>query len=377
MKRWHIVVLVTLLCLGISVVIGYRMGVRLLQAKVMDALGAGSNIAELRVNWFSLEVLGLSIEAPNNWPAARTLQAERVRIVPNLLSLLTKQIHISSIVVERPYLSVLRIPGKLIMVPSLTERTTKTGAKRDGSSDREVTISKIELQDGSLDLFDSTVSRPPLKTRFEQIHAEIRDVTVPWTAARILFDLTAIVKGATRDGRAEISGWVGPGKKKDSSSQIILDEADLVSLQPYLIRRNEARITRGTLDLKLDTEIRDSKLDGKGKVVIRDLEFAPSRGLFDTFMGMPRSAVISFLENHENAIDTDFTLKGDTSKPSFSLNEAIGTRIAAALAGQLGVSIKSVAEGLGELGRKGVEGAGSVAEGVGSALRDLFGGNKK
>jgi hypothetical protein len=38
-------------------------------------------------------------------------------------------------------------------------------------SHRAVTISKIELQDGVVELFDATVSRPPLKTRLEQVDA--------------------------------------------------------------------------------------------------------------------------------------------------------------------------------------------------------------
>jgi hypothetical protein len=69
--------------------------------------------------------------------------------------------------------------------------------------------------------------------------------------------------------------------------------------------------------------------------------------------------------------------KGDTSHPNFSLNESLSTRIATAIAGQLGVSVKGVAEGLGTLGRKGLEGAGGVVEGVGSAVKQLFGGGKK
>jgi hypothetical protein len=73
----------------------------------------------------------------------------------------------------------------------------------------------------------------------------------------------------------------------------------------------------------------------------------------------------------------EFTLKGDTDNSNFSPNENLSTRIAASMAATLGVSIKNVAEGIGTLGRKGVEGAGSVAEGVGSAAKRLFGGATK
>lgn len=375
MKRWQVIVLAVVLVLGAAVAIGFRLGVRLVQGKIVEALGPGSRIAELKVNWFSIEVLGLSIDGPRGWPAARTLEAERVTIVPDLRSLLTDQIRIASIVVERPYLSMLRTPGKLIMVPSLTEREASKADARSNGPARAVMISTIELKNGSIELFDATVSRPPLKIRMEQIEAVINDVGAP-AAGRTSFDLAAIVKGVKRDGRAKVTGWVGPGAR-DSSSRIVLAAVDMVALQPYLVRKNETQVTRGTLDLNLHSEVRNNNLDGKGKVVIKDLEFAPGRVLLDTFMGVPRNAVIGFLKDHNNAIDVDFVLKGDTSNPSFSLNESLSTRIAAAMAGQLGVSIKNVAEGLGTLGRKGVEGAGGVVEGVGSAVKRLFGGEKK
>jgi hypothetical protein len=373
MKRWQVVVIAVVVITGIAVVAGYRMAVRLLQDKVVDALGPGSRLTELKVNWFSIELLELSIDAPKGWPAARTFEAERVTIIPDLRTLFTDKIRISSIVIEKPYLSVLRNPGKLIMVPSLTER--EKNQSNDGSSqasDRAVMISTIELKDGSLDLYDATVSRPPLRTRMEEIHAKIQDVAAP-AAEKTRFDLTGIVKGIKRDGRAKVNGWVGPGAR-DSSSRIKLEAVDLVALQPYLVKRNEAKVAKGTLDLNLASEVRNNNLDGKGKVVLQDLEFAPARGYFDTFMGLPRNAVISFLKDNNNAIDVDFTLKGNTSNPNFSVNENLSTRIATAMAGQLGVSIKNVAEGLGTLGRKGMEGAGAVVEGVGSTVKRLFGG---
>jgi hypothetical protein len=373
-KRWHIIALSSVLLIGILTVVGYHVGVRLLQARIVDALGPGSSIAELKVNWFSVEVLGLSIEGPKGWPAARTLQVERVKLFPSLHSLFTRQIHIASIIMERPYLSVVRSPGKFVALPNMT--TAADGKKKGNNSDssaRGVTVAKIELQDGVLEFFDSTVRRPPLKTRLEQIDGVIWDISP--SATKTQFDLMAIVKGIRRDGRAQASGWVGPAHK-DSSSRIALDGVDLVSLQPYLVKSNEVQVVNGMMDLTLNSEVRDNIINGKGKVVLRDLEFS-SRGLFDTFMGIPRSAVINFLKNHDNAINLDFTLQGDASHPNFSVNEALSTRIAAAMAGQLGVNIRGVVEGVGTLGRRGEETAEGAAEGVGAALRGLFGGTKK
>jgi hypothetical protein len=79
------------------------------------------------------------------------------------------------------------------------------------------------------------------------------------------------------------------------------------------------------------------------------------------------------LQDNNNAVDVNFLLKGDTRHPNFSLNEDLSTRVATAMARRLGVDIKSVAEGIGTFGRKGMEGAGSLVEGIGSAIKDLFG----
>ena len=220
------------------------------------------------------------------------------------------------------------------------------------------------------------MSRPPVKTRLERVGAVIRNITAPSLQTRTHIESAAIVKGIRRDGRARVSGWVGPNRA-DSSSQITLDGVDLVSLQPYLVKIGEAQVKKGTLDLRLNSDMRASRLDGKGKIIIRDLEFAPSRGYLETFMGIPRSALINFLKNNENAIDVDFVLTGDTSNPSFSINEAIATRVAMGMAAELGVSIRGLAEDFGTLGRRGVEGVAGVAEGVGSVIRGLFGGSRK
>lgn len=369
MKRLPIILAAFLVVVAIVIVAAYRMGVRLLQHEVVAALGPGSRLTELKVNWFTIELLGLSIDAPKGWPAARTLEAERVVITPDLRSLIGRKVRIFSIVVERPYLSILRSPGKLTFVPTLTQRERRVKSAEE--SGREVAVARIELKDGSLDFYDATVSRPPLKTKIEEVEALIQDVEVP-AAQKTSFEISGIVKGVRRDGRATATGWVGPGAR-DSSSHVNLEDVDLVALQPYLVKKHDARVARGTLDMKLVSEVRNDNLNGKGRMVLKDLTFAPGSGLFDTFMGVPRNAVVSFLKDHNGAIDVDFTLSGNTRHPNFSLNEDLSTRVAAAMAGQLGVGIVGVAEGLSTIGRKGVEGASNVVEGVGSAVKRLFG----
>jgi hypothetical protein len=47
------------------------------------------------------------------------------------------------------------------------------------------------------------------------------------------------------------------------------------------------------------------------------------------------------------------------------------------MAGELGVNIKSVAEGIGTLGRRGLEEAGSLVEGVSASIKGLFSSHQK
>ena len=64
MKRWQVILLTTIVLVVLAVLGGYRMGVQMLQDKVVGALGPGSHLTELKVNWFTLELLGVRIDAP-------------------------------------------------------------------------------------------------------------------------------------------------------------------------------------------------------------------------------------------------------------------------------------------------------------------------
>lgn len=300
-----------------------------------------------------------------------------MEIVPSLRSLLSDQIRIGSITVVRPYLSMLRTrEGKLRVVPSLLERAPAKGKAAAGPPARRVAIARIELEDGVVELFDATVAQPPLKIRLEKLEASVRDVLVPALTGKSRFDMAAIVKGVQRDGRAKVAGWL-EAATKDSSVKMELRSLDMVAFQPYLSKASETRVQRGRLDLDLQSDVSKNRLRAPGRVTISDLEFSPAHGALDTFMGLPRSGVVSFLKNKDDKIAVNFLLEGDINNPQFTLNEAFATRVASSLAETLGVSIRGVAEGVGGLGRKGAEAVGETAKGLGGALQQLFGGQKK
>jgi Domain of Unknown Function (DUF748) len=377
-KRWGLIALVILVVLIAGGIVGFRVAVGVLKGKVVEALGPDSEITGLRVGWTSVDVEGLRIKAPRGWPAADTLRAERIAIVPSLRSVFSGQFRVHSITIVRPYLSVLRTnDGQLQMIPSLLVgaigKGTPAGSPAPAAAPRTVTVGRITLSDGVLELFDATVTQPPLRIRLEQIRATVRDVVLPALTGKIGLDLAGVLKGVQRDGTVTIAGWAEIASK-DSSLHTTLRSVDLVALQPYLIKARETGVQKGTLDLDLQSDVRENRLKAPGKLTISDLELTPAKDAFGTFMGVPRDAVVASLKNKDNKIAVNFVLEGDINNPQFSLNEALTTRLASSIAETLGVSLGGVAKGVGGLGQKGVAAAGEAAKG---AVQQLFGGKEK
>lgn len=333
-------------------VVAFRIAVESLRGKVVEALGPGTEIAALHVGRSSVEVEGLRIRAGPGWPAGDALRADRVIVAPSMKTLLSGRARIGSITIVKPYLSVVRTrDGRIRAVPSLVASPWLPLARTIG-------VTRVTIAGGVVDLFDATVSQPAWRIRFEQVYASIEEMAAPMLAGKNRFEIAAVVKGVHRHGRAHISGWAEV-TTRDASVRTVLRSVDLIALQPYLVRAGETRVQRGALDLDLDSEIREHRFRAPGRVRISDLEFAPTRGVWDTFMGVPRTAVVSFLKDKDGAIDLDFVIEGDLENPDFVLQEALTKRIASAVAERLGVSIRG------------------VVEGVGGVIRDFFGGRKK
>ena len=369
-------VLIVLALIGIMVLGGFaawHVAIRSLKSQVEQALGPQGEVREIRVGLTGIEILDIRIRAQKNsgWPSEDELRAKRIVVTPNILDLLTARLSIDSIRIDEAYIAMLRTRnGQVKVIPSLLDPTETTAGKSatiradqsSGNKGRQIAIGKILLNAGAVEFFDASVRATPVKLRLEQIDARLGKILLPQLTGHTAIKIDGVIKGNRQDGQLAIDGSMELATK-ESGLSTKLRGIDMTVLQPYLIRTAETGVRRGTLDLDLKSSVAKGKLRAPGTLTLSDLELASSSG---TFMGLPRTAMIGMMKDKKGRLSVKFVLEGDVNDPEFSLNEQMTMRLSASLANSLGISLESLAKGVGRLG------SGS-ASGIGESVQKLFG----
>lgn len=373
-RRWPWILAGSSLLLGALLFFGFRVGLRTFEARIVAALGPGAKVESIHAGTTAVELTGITIPADDGWPASDAFRATRVRVVPAWRSLLGDHAEIAKIEVDEPYLSILRTPdGRLRMLPSMleAEEPAKDAPAAAGETrSRQVTIQEIVLRGGTLDLYDGSVAKKPWRLRLTALDATVQDVIAPALDGRVPLELHALLDGPHQDGQVALKGWVTPASR-DLVLRADLREIDLMALEPYLVQAAKARLSRGTLDLTLDAKVEQKHLHAPGHLTFSKVAFAPGASPKARVLGVPRDALLAAMRAKGGHIALDFSLDGNIDDPHFSLNEAFATRVAVALAEDLGLSVSGLVEGTIGLGLDGLEGAGRAAGGVGGLLRKL------
>lgn len=366
LRRLLIVFAVLLVLIGAGAVFGLHYAAGTLRDKVREALGPESEIADIQLGWSAVEVTGVRVPAPKDWPTGDALRAERIVVTPDLDALFSnRQVKINRIVVDKAYLSVLRTrDGRIRLLPGMLEKPAQPKPADDGKDEAQpipIDIEAVQLNDAALELFDASIAKPAHKIRLEQMQAKVGPLHLPDLKGHSSLDLQGVAKGVRRDGKFSIAGWLEVASK-DSEIATKLHGVDLVALQPYLIKASETGVRQGTLDLDLKSTVKQNRLHAPGTLTVSQLELSTGSGGMATFMGMPRAAVIGMLKDKNGRITVNFALDGRLDDPRFSLNEAFMKRIGASMAEGLGISLGSVAKGV-----------GSATQSITSGLGKLFG----
>ena len=369
--------LLTAACVAIALTIGffaaYRLALNELRVQVLNALGPDAEIGDIDLSFRAIQISALKLKSPAGWPAKYALSADAITIIPNLTSLFTDTIVISLIKAEHATLVVVRDRGgKMRMMPGLTERKASSSKNAgDGASTAmRILIGEVMLKDSSVSFFDAGARSPPLEIKLDNVNARLSNLRMPGLADKSNINISATIKGPVHQGTLSVDGWMVMANK-DSDIKTIVRGADIVSLEPYLIKKAETGVRKGVLDLDLHSKISTERVSAPGVLRLKDLELGSDGGT-GTFMGMPRDAVIGMLRERDGGITIPFTIAGNLNDPNFALDSAFKARVGLAAAATLGLTIRDLIDVFGN--RKDTSGesdgnAGKVIE----ALKGLFG----
>lgn len=260
------------------------------------------------------------------------------------------------------------------LAPNGNGRNTK---KDNGAAGRSsLLIKKITMSDGELLYLDSKASQPPHRIRLTGIAWQIDHLALPFDNTWTTYSFSARIPGAAN---AAALTWEGKTlcRTLDTDARIALRGLDIRDFKPYYHKKGDAEVTRGTLAMTIDLGVRNKIIDAPGRAVIRDLEFAPARGLGGKFLGAPRSLVIKLLQSGNNEISLDFVVEGDLGDPQFNLSESLVKRMTVGLAKGLGLTVVDAGRSVVELGAKGVGQVGKGIIGIGKGVQGLFKRDKR
>jgi hypothetical protein len=344
----RLLILAFALALVLAALLGaYHVALQRLDGALRQALGPRASVGAIELGLTGLTVRDLHVAAGPGWPADEELHAGAVRVRPDLASAFSGAWRVQRIEVEDARLVLLRTrEGRLRLLPSMLEAApAATPAASAGARSKKVLIDHVELRNAKVDLFDASLKLPrPHRVQLADLNASLDTLAVPAFDQAMKIDLEAVFKGPVHDGRLALKGKLTPATK-DAQMHGELHGADLLALQPYLLKVADGGVKKGRLDLEMDARVQAQKLKAPGLLTLTGLELNDGSGVMGRFAGMSRQAALASLRKHDR-IELNFTLEGRLDDPGFSVNDSLAMRFATGLADALGVSMEGVVEGV-------------------------------
>jgi hypothetical protein len=364
-KRIAIAVVGVVAVLVVAALAGLYLVQRELKARLTEALGPLGTAERIDVGFSTIRLTNVHLRAPKGWPAADTLRADHVTIEPDIRDLLRRRVHLRNIAIDGFDLSVLRTAdGRIQLLPNLRRSLNRSSASEGKApAAREKLIDHISFEGGTFEFYDLTVRRPAYRIAVTNASASVDHMHLPELTEPTTVSAKGNIKGPSHTGSVSFGGWIKIANK-DSQTTTQLRGIDAVVFDPYLLKKisAKAQVAGGTLDLTVDSTVRNYQLHAPGVITFNHLQLAESDDPLDTFLSIPTKAAVAALKAHNDQITLHFELDGNLRDPKFSLNESLATKISTGFAKALGVSVEGVAKG-----------AGEAVKGLGGALLNLIG----
>ncbi|MDR6385863.1 DUF748 domain-containing protein [Paraburkholderia caribensis] len=341
--------------------------------RVAEALAPLGTAERIDVGLSAITLRHVRLTAPSDWPTPDALTADEITMTPDIRDLFAHRVHLQSVVVRGFSLVLVRTAsGRLEILPKLRQAVSRPGQPASEASSAadnrpplpaEKLIDHIAFADGQFVFYDEMIRKPPYKVTVSDASATVDHIHLPDLTEPTRLSVKGSIKGPAHKGTVTFDGWMKIASK-DSQTTTTLRGVDVVTLDPYLLKKagTKTQVTGGTLDLNLQATVTSYHIHAPGTVTLHHLQLAATDDPLDTFMQIPARAAVAALKKHGDDITLHFVIDGNLRDPKFKLNESVMTELRANFAKALGVSAEGVAKG-----------AGETVKGLGNALKNLLG----
>lgn len=227
------------------------------------------------------------------------------------------QLRISQILVQAPYLHLAVARDRSTNFNQVMVAKHGEPAKSAGPPMR-ISIGKIIIAKGSADYEDLSLPLP--------FGAHITDLQG---------NVGALATGSAAPVRLSMRGKVGaygettieggltpfdPGRSTKIRAQF--RNIDFPALSPYTVKFAGRRIAKGRLDVDLDYALKNGKLEGANRVVMRDVELGEKVDVPGA-LDLPLDLALALLTDSDGRINVDLPVSGDLKNPQFDIGRVI------------------------------------------------------
>jgi uncharacterized protein involved in outer membrane biogenesis len=263
-----------------------------------------------------------------------------------VLTLQPNRLDIGELRVERP-------AGRLIIAADRTVnlmdvlktrdaggRAPRAGAARQGDDPFPVAIARVRVSDGALEFADLSL-QPQFAARLHELKGVISGLGSDVNRNAVL-QLEARVD---KYGSAKISGRISALQpQKFTRVEVAFRNLRMTALSPYISKFAGYSIADGRLALDLKYTIRDGKLLGENRIVLRQVKLGEKVDS-PSALDLPIELALALLKDAEGVIDVDLPVSGDLKDPKFDY----GAIIAKAFGNLIGNIIAAPFRALGAL----------------------------
>jgi len=194
--------------------------------------------------------------------------------------------------------------------PSKNEKPAEAAKTQKKEGEFDFAIKNILVENGDVDFSDASLFMP-FATKITKLEGVLMDI-----------DSTRPTMG-TFEGVVGKSGFSKIGlkllpydPKKSTEVKLGFKDIDLVDVTPYSGQFLGYKIEKGKLNLTLNYEVMDSKLNGSNVVNLDTLTLGEKVESKDA-VNLPLSLAISILSDQNNQINIDLPVEGDLNDPDF------------------------------------------------------------